>query len=206
VLEGASEIPRTALASAALLIVGSVVTLMALKIVPVAIAALGGVIAMIVTRVIPFERLGRALNAEVIVLVASSIALGRCLTETGAADWLGALLSQGLAPLPPAFAVAGVMAFCALITNFSSNAAAASVTTPIAVAVAQQLGIDPIAMVMAVIFGCNLGFATPVAYQTNILIMAAAGYRFGDFMRAGGPLVILMVVVCSTLLAWKFGL
>ncbi|HOY76729.1 MAG TPA: SLC13 family permease [Hyphomonadaceae bacterium] len=206
ILEGASEVPRAFLAPAALLIVASVITAAALRIVPISIASLTGTIAMIAIGCVKFDRLGRALSAEVIVLVAASIALGRALLETGAAGWMGGGLATLLGPFPPAVAVAAVMTFTALITNFSSNTAAAAVGTPIAVSVAGQLGIAAEPMVLAVLFGANLAFATPMAYQTNILIMSAGGYRFQDYVRAGVPLVILMIVTLSILLVGSYGL
>lgn len=200
ILEGASEVPRAFLAPAALVIVAAVITTAALRIVPISIASLTGTIAMIAAGCVKFDRLGRALSAEVIVLVAASIAMGRALLETGAAAWMGGNLATLLGPFPPAFALAAVMAFTALITNFSSNTAAAAVGTPIAVSIAHQLGIAAEPLVLAVLFGANLAFATPMAYQTNILIMSAGGYRFQDYVRAGLPLVILMIVTLSVLL------
>lgn len=206
ILEGAAEVPRSLLAPAALLIVVTVVFSAALRIVPISIAALAGTIAMIATGCVKFDRLGRALSGEVIVLVAASIALGKALLETGAAAWLGGGLSAALGPLPPALALAAVMAFAALITNFSSNTAAAAVTTPIAITIAANLGIPATPMVLAVLFGANLCYATPVAYQTNILIMSAGGYHFRDYVRAGLPLVFLMIAALSTLLVFKYHL
>jgi di/tricarboxylate transporter len=206
ILEGAADVPRSLLAPAALLIVGAVVLTAALRIVPISIAALAGTIAMIVSGCVKFDRLGRALSGEVIVLVAASIALGRALLDTGAAAWLGGGLSTMLAPLPPALAIASIMAFAALITNFSSNTAAAAVSTPIAVSIAANLGIPAEPMVLAVLFGANLCYATPMAYQTNILIMSAGGYRFSDYVRAGLPLVFLMIATLSLLLVGKYGL
>lgn len=206
VLEGAAEVPRRALAPVALAIVAAVVVSAALQIVPIAVGSLAGTIAMIATGCVKFDRVGRALSGEVIVLVAASIALGRALLETGAAAWLGQGLSVALDPLPPAGVLAAIMAFAALLTNFSSNTAAAAVTTPIAVSVALQTGVPAEPMVLAVLFGCNLCYATPVAYQTNILIMSAAGYQFRDFVRAGLPLVILMIVTLSLALVFKYQL
>ena len=206
ILEGAAEVPRTFLAPAALVIVASVIAAAALRIVPISIASLTGTIAMIAMGCVKFDRLGRALSAEVIVLVAASIALGRALVETGAAGWMGSGLAIMLGPFPPAMALAAVMAFTALITNFSSNTAAAAVGTPIAVSIAQQLGIEAEPLVLAVLFGANLAFATPMAYQTNILIMSAGGYRFQDYVRAGLPLVILMITALSLLLVGSYGL
>lgn len=161
---------------------------------------------MIATGCVKFDRLGRALSGEVIVLVAASIALGRALLETGAAAWLGDGLSLVLGPLPPAMSLAAIMAFATLITNFSSNTAAAAVTTPIATSIAANLGIPAEPMVLAVLFGANLCYATPVAYQTNILIMSAGGYRFIDYVRAGLPLVFLMITTLSLLLVTKYQL
>lgn len=206
ILEGAAEVPRTFLAPAALIIVIGVIVVAALRIVPISIAALTGTIAMIATGCVRFDRLGRALSGEVIVLVAASIALGRALLETGAASWMGGGLASMLGPFPPAFAIAAMMLFTALITNFSSNTAAAAVGTPIAVSVATQLGIAAEPMVFAVLFGANLAFATPMAYQTNILIMSAGGYRFQDYVKGGLPLVILMVVTLSVLLVGSYRL
>ncbi|MEZ5955828.1 MAG: SLC13 family permease [Hyphomonadaceae bacterium] len=206
VLEGAAEMPRTAKAPLALAIFAGVVVIAALHIVPIAIASLGGAIAMLATGCVRFDRLGRALSGEVIVLVAASIALGRALLETGAADWLGSLLAFVLQAFPPAIILAAMMAFAALLTNFSSNTAAAAVGTPIAVSLAQQAGTPAEPLVLAVLFGCNLCFATPIAYQTNILIMSAGGYQFRDYVRAGLPLVLLMIVTLSALLVWKHAL
>lgn len=99
-----------------------------------------------------------------------------------------------------------MMAFAALLTNFSSNTAAAAVGTPIAFSLAGKLGVPAEPLILAVLFGCNLCFATPIAYQTNILIMSAGNYQFRDYVRAGTPLVLLMIVTLSILLVWRYGL
>lgn len=206
VLAGAAEMPRTAKAPLALIIFAAAVAAAAFHVLPIAISALAGAIAMLATGCVKFERLGRALSGEVIVLVAASIALGKALLETGAAEWLGGVLAFSLQSFPPAGILAAMMAFAALITNFSSNTAAAAVGTPIAFSLAQGVGIPPEPLVLAVLFGCNLCFATPVAYQTNILIMSAGGYQFRDYVRAGLPLVLLMIVTLSALLVWRYEL
>jgi di/tricarboxylate transporter len=94
----------------------------------------------------------------------------------------------------------------AVITNFVSNNAAAIIGTPVAVTMATLLGADPRPFVLAVLFGCNLCFVTPMAYQTNLLVMAAAGYRFGDFVRAGLPLALLLWLTLTWLLAREYAL
>jgi di/tricarboxylate transporter len=155
---------------------------------------------------VKFDRVGRALSAKVIVLIAASIAVGRIILETGAAAWLGQALSLGLQFLPPAGVLAAIMLFVTLLTNFASNATAATVGTPIAFSIASQLGLPPEPLVLAVLFGCNLCYATPIAYQTNMLIMAEGSYEFKDYVRTGVPLVLLMVTTLSALLVWTYGM
>ncbi|MEO8142081.1 MAG: SLC13 family permease, partial [Sphingomicrobium sp.] len=153
-----------------------------------------------------FDRIGRALSAKVIVLVAASIAIGRIILDSGAAEWLSGLLAIGLQFLPAAGVLAAVMLFVTVLTNFASNTTAAAVGTPIAFSLAQKLGIPVEPLVLAVLFGCNLCYATPVAYQTNMLIMSAGDYKFGDYTKTGLPLVAIMIVTLSALLVYRYGL
>ncbi|ARU15801.1 SLC13 family permease [Croceicoccus marinus] len=199
-LEGAKEVPRRSKAVlAGAIMFGSVATA-SFGLWPIAIAALGGSIAMFVTGCVKFDRVGRALSANVIVLVAASIAIGRLILESGAAEWLGLVMSSGLQFLPPAAVLAAIMLFVTLLTNFASNAAAATVGTPIAFNIAQTLGLPAEPLILAVLFGCNLCYATPIAYQTNMLIMDEGGYVFSDYLRTGVPLVVLMATTLSVLL------
>ncbi len=217
-LEGARELPRRSKSVLALAImVGAIATASIglpwfdasgyapIKL-PIAISALAGAIIMFVTGCVKFDRVGRALSAKVIVLIAASLAIGRVIDESGAAAWLGQALSLGLAYLPPALVLSAIMLFVALLTNFASNATAATIGTPIAYSIALALGLPPEPLVLAVLFGCNLSFATPIAYQTNLLIMSEGGYVFGDYVRAGAPLVAMMVTVLSVLLVLWYGL
>ncbi len=173
---------------------------------PIAISALAGAILMFVTGCVKFDRVGRALSGKVIVLVAASIAIGRAVLDSGAAGWLGEALAIGLQHLPAAGVLAAIMLFVTALTNFASNATAATVGTPIAFSIATQLGLPQEPMILAVLFGCNLCYATPIAYQTNMLIMAEGNYTFGDYLRTGVPLVVIMVVTLSILLAVSYGM
>ena len=205
-LEGARELPRRSKALLSAVIMGVAVFTASIGIFPIAISALAGAILMFVTGCVKFDRVGRALSGQVIVLVAASIAIGRVIDESGAAAWLGQMLSMGLGYLPPALVLAAIMAFVTVLTNFASNATAATVGTPIAFSIAAQLGLPPEPLVLAVLFGCNLCYATPIAYQTNMLIMAEGDYNFQDYVRTGVPLVALMVVSLSVLLVLWYGL
>lgn len=203
-LEGARELPRRskALLSAGIM-VGSVFTA-SIGLFPIAISALAGAILMFVTGCVKFDRVGRALSAKVIVLVAASIAIGRIIDESGAALWLGQVMAYGLQFLTPAAVLATIMLFVTLLTNFASNATAATVGTPIAFNIATQLSLPAEPLILAVLFGCNLCYATPIAYQTNMLIMAEGKYEFRDYIRTGVPLVVLMVTTLSILLVMKY--
>jgi di/tricarboxylate transporter len=217
-LEGARELPRRSKAVlAGAIMLGAIATASLglpwfdgggyapIKL-PIAISALAGAILMFVTGCVKFDRVGRALSAKVIVLIAASLAIGRVIDASGAAEFLGQALSLGLAYLPPALVLSAIMIFVTLVTNFASNATAATIGTPIAFSIANQLGLPPEPLVLAVLFGCNLCYATPIAYQTNMLIMSEGGYDFGDYVRAGVPLVALMVTVLSVLLVLWYGL
>jgi di/tricarboxylate transporter/K+/H+ antiporter YhaU regulatory subunit KhtT len=206
ILEGVRELPRRSKATLSAVIMGGTVGLAAFGFLPIAIAALAGAILMFVTGCVKFDRVGRALSGQVIVLVAASIALGRIIDESGAADWLGQVLSYGLQFLAPAAVIAAIMLFVTVLTNFASNATAATVGTPIAFSIAHTLGMPAEPLVLAVLFGCNLCYATPIAYQTNMLIMAEGSYNFGDYVRTGVPLVLLMVTTLSILLALTYRL
>lgn len=205
-LEGARELPRKSKAALAATIMGVSIITASVGIFPIAISALAGAILMFLTGCVKFERVGRALSAQVIVLIAASIAIGRVILESGAAAWLGELLSLGLQFLPPAGVIAAIMLFVTVLTNFASNATAATVGTPIAFSIASLLRVPAEPLVLAVLFGCNLCYATPIAYQTNMLIMGEGSYIFKDYIRTGVPLVLIMVISLSAMLAWSYGM
>ncbi|MCB2061502.1 MAG: anion permease, partial [Novosphingobium sp.] len=205
-LEGGQEMARSTKARLALAIMLGSVGLASVGLVPIAISSLAGAILMFATGCVRFERVGRALSAKVIVLVAASIALGKVVLESGAAEWLGTLLASGLQYLPAAGVLAAIMLFVTLLTNFASNTTAAAVGTPIAFNLAQTLELPAEPLVLAVLFGCNLCYATPVAYQTNMMILTEGDYTFRDYIRSGIPLVVIMTVALSILLVVRYGI
>ena len=108
------------------------------------------------------------------------------------AEFVAAAYVAIAADLPTPVVLSGFMLIVAVLTNIVSNNAAAVIGTPIAIAAAQQLGVNPVPFVLAVLFGANMSFATPFGYQTNLLIMSAGGYQFSDFLKAGIPLAVLL--------------
>lgn len=206
ILDGRLDLPHSSKAPIALATMGGVIALAASGVLPIAISAAFGVAVLLATRCIGLDGVGRALKTDVLFLIAASLALGRAFTATG----LDARFALGMLSVVegagPALVVGVMMATMALLTNFISNNAAAAIGTPIAVAVARQLELSPEPFVLAVLFGCNLSYATPLAYQSNLLIMSAANYRFADFVRVGTPLVALMLVTLTSALCQSYGL
>lgn len=205
-LEGGREMPRRSKTILALGIMFGSVGLASVGLLPIAVSALAGAILMFITGCVKFDRVGRALSGKVIVLVAASIAIGQFVLDSGAASWLGELMAVGLQYLSPAGVLMAIMLFVTLLTNFASNATAATVGTPIAFNIATQLNMPQEPLILAVLFGCNLCYATPIAYQTNMLIMGEGNYRFADYIRTGVPLVLLMVITLSILLVISYGM
>ncbi|MGB5079334.1 MAG: SLC13 family permease [Burkholderiales bacterium] len=206
VLDQTMKIPHTRMAPLALTILALVVGAAALKVAPIAITAFVGVGAMLLTRCLAWKDVGSALSTRVIILVVASLALGSALTETGGTDYLARLFLLLTDGLPAQVVLGTLMLLMAILTNFVSNNAAAAIGTPIAMSIASSLQAAPEPFVLAIMFGANFCYATPMAYQTNLMVMNAAGYRFSDFVRAGVPLTALMLASYAFLLPWFFPL
>lgn len=206
VLDSTSDLPHTRKAPLALSILIAVVGLAAAGIMPIAFSATLGVLALIVTRTLDWKDVTHALSAQVILIIVASLALGAALMRTGGADYLAQVflfLSQGLSP---PFVLSLLMLLMAILTNIVSNNAAAVIGTPIAIGIAMELGLPLEPFVLAVLFGANLSFVTPMAYKTNLLVMNAGGYTFSDFVRVGTPLTLLLWFALSVILAMSYGM
>jgi di/tricarboxylate transporter len=206
ILDGSIQLPSTRKAPLALAIMLGVVVLAALDIMPIEISAVLGVCALIVTGCLNWKDAMSALSTQVILIIVSSLAMGAALMKTGGAEYLARLFVYITFGAPPALALGGLMLMMGIMTNIVSNNAAAVIGTPIAIGIAQRLGLPLEPFVLAVLFGANLSFATPMAYQTNILLMNAAGYKFGDFVRTGVPLAIGVWLILTVVLVWAYGL
>lgn len=194
VLDETIALPRSHKAPVAIAVIALVVAAAATGLVPISIGALAGVTVLVATGTLTWQEARAALSSKVVLLVAASLALGRALTVTGGIDFVAASFLQAVRGMPPEWIASLLMLLMALITNFVSNNAAAAIGTPIAVRIAAELGAAPEPFVLAILFGANLCYITPMAYQTNLLVMSAAGYRFADFVRGGLPLFVIMWV------------
>ncbi|MGI2178069.1 SLC13 family permease [Shewanella frigidimarina] len=206
VLDATADLPYTDKAVTALLIMAAIILVSAFGDVPIAISAVGGVLLMLVTRCLTWRHASMALSTQVILIVAASLAMGAALLKTGGAEYLAQVFVALTAGASPAVIVSGLMLLMAIMTNIVSNNAAAVIGTPIAISIAQQLQVNPEPFVIAVLFGANMSYATPMAYKTNLLVMHAGGYKFTDFVRVGVPLTIIVWVSLSLLLPVMYSL
>ena len=204
VLDGKSALPISTKAPVAMAIMVFIIGSAALEWLPIAVSALCGVLLMLFTGCLKWFDAARALSAPVILVIVSSLALGTAMVETGGATYLAQSYVGATQGLSPVIILSGLLLMMAILTNLVSNNAAAVIGTPIAFGIAQQLGLPAEPFILAVIFGANMSFATPMAYQTNLLVMNAGNYTFGDFVRVGLPLVFLMWAVLSLLLPWIY--
>jgi di/tricarboxylate transporter len=206
VLDATADLPTTQRAPLALAIMAAIILVAALGILPIAISALAGVLLMLASGCLGWRDAVRALSTQVILIVVASLALGSALLQTGGADYLAQSFVQLTAGASPTALLSGLMLLMAVLTNVVSNNAAAVIGTPVAVGIARQLGLPAEPFVLAVLFGANMSYATPIAYKTNLLVMSAGGYRFTDFMRVGVPLTLIVWAVLSWLLPMLYGL
>ena len=183
-----------------LYIMVGVAGLAASNLLPISIAAMLGLIGMLVFRLMKWSDVGNAMNIPIIMLIVASLSLGNALEITGGSDYLAELFVYSTSSMSVALILSTLMLLMAVLTNVVSNNAAAVIGTPIAINIAQQLGASPEPFVLAVLFGANMSFVTPIGYKTNLLIMGAGGYKFNDFVKVGLPLAFIMWVAFSIIL------
>ena len=204
IIDGASDLPYSKKAPVALSVLLGVVMVAAFGILPIEISSICGILVLLATKCLDWTEISAAMNSQVVLIVVASLALGSAMMQTGGADYIAQLFVALAFDLPPAGILSALMLMLAILTNVVSNNAAAVIGTPIAISVATQLNLPVLPFILAVLFGANLSYATPMAYKTNILVMNAGGYQFSDFVRVGIPLIILMWITLSFLLSWLY--
>jgi len=199
-------LPRYFHAQRAALIFTGVILAAATGLTPIVVAAVTGGAAMILTGCLNVRDAVRAVDSRIVLTVAATLGLGLALQVTGGAAFVAHSLISVLEGAGPGIILSALFILIALVTNVLSNNASAVLFTPIAVNIALVLGLDPMAFVYAVIFGASCSFASPIGYQTNLLVMAPGHYRFADFMRAGTPLIFVLWITFSLFAPWYYNL
>ncbi|MFH1419660.1 MAG: SLC13 family permease [Planctomycetota bacterium] len=180
--------------------------LVALKIVPIHVAAIIAAVAVIVGRCLTIEEAYRAIDWKVIFLLGGIIPLGLAMEQTGAARWLADRAMAPFADHGPLVVLAVLYITTAVLTEFMSNTAAAVLLAPIALSLAGVMEVSPRPFLVAITFAASTSFATPIGYQTNTMVFAPGGYRFTDYTRVGAPLNLVFWALAVWLipLLWPF--
>ncbi|MHC5653884.1 SLC13 family permease [Stappia sp.] len=201
----AAELPPRRLAPRALVIFLLMVSASATGLVPIVTASLAATMAMVAGGCLNVRQALRAVDSRIFMLIGASIAAASALEVTGGAGAIADLLVGRLAGQPPMVVLSALYLLVMCLTNLLSNNATAVLFTPIAVNMARQTGMPAEAFVTCVIFAANSSFATPIGYQTNLIVMGPGHYRFSDFIRAGAPLAVLLWLAFTFLAPMYYG-
>lgn len=199
------ELPAVHHARRALAIFAAVVVFAGTGILPTVTAALLGATAMVAIGALNVRQAVRAVDSKIVTMVGAALALGAAMQATGAATALAHGVVDMLDGAGPRTVLSVLFLLIALLTNVLSTQTCAVLFTPIAVSMANELGVDPRAFAVAVVFAANCAFATPIGYQTNLLVMAPGRYSFKDFLVAGTPLVFIIWGVFSLFIPMFYG-
>jgi di/tricarboxylate transporter len=181
--------------------------LLALQVLPVAIAFSLAALAMVLSGSLSMREAYASLDGAVLVLIGALTPVSEALRASGGADLIAANVSTVLAHAPPLAVLALIMTAAMALAPFMHNAPTVLMLAPVAIAVAQRLHLGPDALLMGVATGAACDFLTPVGHQCNTLVFGPGGYRFGDYTRLGAPLSLLVIVVGAPLIAfvWPLG-
>ena len=167
---------------------------------PITAGALLAGLLMVITGCLTMDEAYQAIEWKAVFLVAGTLPLGIAMENTGTAQFLAKLMLDTVGSLGPIALLVGFYILTNLLTQVMSNAAAAVIIAPVAIGAARQIGADPHALVMIVAVAASASFLTPVAHQSNVLVMGPGGYRFGDYFKVGLPLDLLVLIIALVLL------
>jgi len=176
--------------------------LVALNLIPVAIAFFAAAVVLLVARVLTMEEAYHTMEWHVLILLAALIPVSEAVRRTGGTDLLAGWLEGVLHSVPPTGALAIIMVIAMLVTPFLHNAPTVLMLGPIAGTLARKLGLNPDPFLMAVALGCACDFLSPIGHQCNTLVMGPGGYKFGDYWRLGLPLSVVVVAAGVPLIAF----
>jgi len=177
-----------------------IVGMAAVGMAPIFLLAVLGVVLVLVTRCIDADEAFMSVDGRLLVLILAMLAIGRGMEISGAVGLIVDTLGPVLHMLPPFMVVWAIYLLTSILTELISNTAVAVVITPIAIGLADALGIEARPLVVAVMVAASASFATPIGYQTNMMVYGPGGYRFTDFLRVGVPLNLSVGVIASLLI------
>ncbi len=191
---------RRGRAPVALATLVALVVLAALGMAPIFLLAVLAVAVVLITRCIDAEEAFAFVDGRLLAMIFSMLAIGAALENSGAVSLIVDAVAPWLIGLPVFFVVWAIYLLTSILTELVSNNAVAVVVTPIAIGLAQAMGLDPRPLVIAVMVAASASFATPIGYQTNMLVYGPGGYKFTDFMRVGIPLNLTVGLLASAII------
>lgn len=200
------DMPLTAKAPIAMLIFLITIGSAAMGMLPIPVAAIAGAMAMIATGCLNMRQAMRAVDRKIYLLVGAALALGTVLQVTKGAAAMADVLTIIPYADDPLVLASVLFILVAITTNLLTNNACAILYTPIAMNLAVNANIDPYIFAIVVVMGANCSFASPIGYQTNLMVMGPGHYRFRDFMRAGVPLIVILWVTFTVIAKYYYGL
>jgi di/tricarboxylate transporter len=204
--EDSDEDVRRAKAPIAVILMIAVVMVTILGWLTLPIAAIIGATLMVLMGCLTMDEAYRYIEWKAVFLIAGMLPLGIALEETGAAAFLAETMLEAIGGYGPFVVLAGIFALTALLAQFMPNPVVAVLLGPIALNTAAGFGISPYAFVMAVALAASASFLTPIAHPANILVMGPGGYRFTDYIKAGLPMLFLLLITAVVVLPilWPF--
>lgn len=198
----AGEAKRRVRAPLALAILGLTILAAVTEWLPVPLAFLLGAVAIVATRCVAIGQAYREIDVRVFVMIAGVIPLGIAMEQTGTAQLLASGLLHVVSDWPVLAVLLVLFSMAGLLTQLLSDSATIVLLGPIAVQLAQSLGMDPTPFVVCTALGAVVAFLTPIGHHGNLLILGPGQYRFGDFMRVGAPLTVMIAFVCAWMTRW----
>ena len=189
-----------------ILLLAAAIALVALKVLTVAVAFFGAAVLTVAIGSLSMREAYRALEPEVLVLIGALTPLSEAIHANGGTALIAHELASLLTGATPMIVLGGIMLAAMICAPFLHNAPTVLILAPIAVGLAQKLGLNPDALLMAVATGAGCDFLTPIGHQCNTLVRGPGGYRFGDYARLGFPLSIIVILLGTPLIAWVWGL
>ena len=193
-------------APVAMAVFGAMIAVTTLGITSLIYAAMVATLVLIVTGCVSVREAYRSIDIRILVLIVGTLALGRALTVTGTADVYARTLLAPLVGFSPRIVLSVFILLTSVFSLFISNNATAALLLPIAISTAGALGVDPRPFVIGICFGASACYATPIGYQTNLLVYGPGGYKFADYLKLGIPLNIGVWLVASAFIPviWPF--
>jgi di/tricarboxylate transporter len=197
----AQDDDRSARAPIALALTGGMVLAAAVGLAPIVTAAFVAALLMILTGCVTTAEAQRALNVQVLVVIAAALGIGKALQTTGIAREAAGAMIGATEAWGPVATLAAIYLLTNLLTEIITNNAAAVLMLPISLAAASSLGAPPIAFGLVVAIAASASFLTPIGYQTNLMVMSPGGYRFRDYARVGWPVTLLVMTISVTIIS-----